>query len=1052
MELSNHNSELQSYLQAQNNPNVKALASFLAGGNFKRTNGSKDINIVDQAGAVYDIPADSIPRFFELIEQCRREDKKGNLVLHFSEKQMPVSGIVFDFDLYIKTAKFEFGEAEYKDLLLHLDRLIRKYIALPKTHCYHAGLLLRPKTTEVDHATYGKCFKFGFHVIIPGIMISKRLKLYLYDQIIKDNDFVEWLRSTEAINMDSLESIFDKGSLRNPILFIGNRKTKASALVYKLAWAFHVTKTKTGSTQINRAEEFDESKFKAADKLGSLVKEKGRLNATEYQIKAMKEEEQKNRPNLIYEFSINWKCETGIIQKEEFEADIEYKDEIEKWGIRRNDKSDEEELVNIENDIKLSSLNDPNVKEVMGLLDILDVERASDRNSWRDVIYCLAAISREYKPLAYWFSQKCPEKWQEGGEAAVDALWDEAIAAPQGEGEKLSIKSLYYWAKQDNAELYEQWKSKSIFFRMSDMAFKFQGDINHQQIADILHIMLKDKFVASQTTTSTGRAAYKWYEFVLPTDNPVPGQDYKWRHEPEPINMINYISYKLPLLYEDVEKFIESRKDDADDENEIKYYVNVKKKFQKSKKNLGTSGYVNGVMDFTPRLFIDRTFEKLLDQQEDVLGVGNGVLHLDPYSGQVKLLQGYHEYKVMRHTTVAYRPYEKDNIWYKRVVNFFENVFPEPDVREFMSCFFASSLNYKVKDSIFFLWQGIGANGKSTTLEMITNMLGDDFGKKLDLSLITTGRGRAEGPNSAMMQLMFARMTYFSETKEGVTLEMDKIREFTGGEKLSGRDLHEKQKQFLPKTNYLCGFNEDPMVNGTSHGIWRRIYYYAAKTRFMTADKINPANPYEKLADPKYQKMYPRSPEFLSALLFYLCEWFTIFVTKYKSSLMNIHSPTIAAHTLRFRNKNDHVNRFITERLVMAKEGPKFTYTIEEIINHYVEWYRANIKDEKLSKATVREHLMTSSLEKYFDCTGNVPLLKGWRILESGEHIKKEKKDDDDYKSEVSDRIDDHMVPNNIVVDKAYESAEEDAEVSEFDEEEEFEVDEDEDPDASVRK
>jgi hypothetical protein len=108
----------------------------------------------------------------------------------------------------------------------------------------------------------------------------------------------------------------------------------------------------------------------------------------------------------------------------------------------------------------LSSLNvhDPEALHIENLLNTLNIERSIYYKSWFDGYYVLLHIHPiAIKPLAEKFSMKCPEKFNK---KEFDEYWERASARKD---KVLTIGALYYWAKLDNPEKYEQAMNSSLF-------------------------------------------------------------------------------------------------------------------------------------------------------------------------------------------------------------------------------------------------------------------------------------------------------------------------------------------------------------------------------------------------------------------------------------------------------------------------------------------------------------------------------------------------------------------------------------------------------------
>jgi hypothetical protein len=72
---------------------------------------------------------------------------------------------------------------------------------------------------------------------------------------------------------------------------------------------------------------------------------------------------------------------------------------------------------------------------------------------------------------------------------------------------------------------------------------------------------------------------------------------------------------------------------------------------------------------------------------------------------------------------------------------------------------------------------------------MIKSVLGT-YGKKMPLSFLTDSRGKASGADPSLMDLIIARLAYYSESNKHEVLNTAKLKEVTSQETLSGRGLY----------------------------------------------------------------------------------------------------------------------------------------------------------------------------------------------------------------------------------------------------------------------
>lgn len=121
-----------------------------------------------------------------------------------------------------------------------------------------------------------------------------------------------------------------------------------------------------------------------------------------------------------------------------------------------------------------------------------------------------------------------------------------------------------------------------------------------------------------------------------------------------------------------------------------------------------------------------------------------------------------------------------------------------------------------------FFHYGNGANGKSVYMETICRLLGDAAVTLPSTSII--GEGGSSGSASPDLARLYGkRLLRVKELPEGEDLRENLIKELTGGETVTARDLFSGYTDFEPKFIAMMSGNGYPRITGTDEGIWRRM-------------------------------------------------------------------------------------------------------------------------------------------------------------------------------------------------------------------------------------
>jgi phage/plasmid-associated DNA primase len=928
--LYNHlNAKLDNNLQLKSSASYRSLTAFLT--QYKCESGG-DSNIIDQGQKIpYKIPDKVIPKFFTLLDKCRKE----KLILNFSEKQQDPSGIMLDFDIEQAEEKSQLQDHHFYSLTNSIIKMIAgmlKFDSITKISTY--VMFLRKTSTEfrTNEDSDEGYFKDGFHMLIPGIKFSKDMKKYLIKKILEE-DILDDVFDDELVVNGGLNSIVDKNSAHVVTLFPGS--CKSGKIPYDIS---RVYKVSVKSTAVSNCIQCQRDEWESM--------------------------------NIVHEFSVNYELNGGNIHKQEYPIKDEILQDVKKWttNIKPSEKK-------INQDMSILSIHDPDASELKSIIDILDVKRCEEYKDWFSITTAIGYMGDRYKPIAYKFG----EMRDKGLREEFERVWADAIMNPNKYA--YSKKMIYYFARMDNPDLYKEIMNESIFGKITEAIFdqKVGGYMDHWHIAKFLKQMIGNKFLVDidENTEKT-----IWYEFVLENDPKIVGEVYKWRKCHDPFTLRIYISEVLPQLFDRAIEYLQDRKNKSEDEAAIKYYNNQTKAVILSSKKLFNSGFKTGVIKESEALFREIGFCRDLDQEENIMGVGNGVLLFDKVP---KLISSYHHYKISRYSPINYVPIDVDSPLVQMVFKSIYDLFPdeEKDVFHYLMYYFSTSLHGRLKACLFLALKGGGANGKSYLMELMRNLLGsandNGYGAKLPIGYLIEKEPMTNNASPVLEPLIYSRLVYFSESDKSEQLRVAKMKKLTSQEPINVRCLFGKQRNIVHKSNFVCATNFVLGIDTTDHGTWRRFQMYIMKIKLCS--NPTPGNKNEKLADPSFATKKCRDPEFLSAFLSILCMYLSILDMKYKGDITKVPCPTIKKETEEFRNSQDVINRFISERIVIT-EDENHEMPMTELVDIYCRWYDTNIREGVHDRFDINLMFRNSRLTKHVDKTVNgVYYIKGHRVL-----------------------------------------------------------------------
>lgn len=185
---------------------------------------------------------------------------------------------------------------------------------------------------------------------------------------------------------------------------------------------------------------------------------------------------------------------------------------------------------------------------------------------------------------------------------------------------------------------------------------------------------------------------------------------------------------------------------------------------------------------------------------------------------QLEVTEGHRRDDLITHVIpVKYDP-KADCARWKR---FLETKLPNAEVRKLVQI--SSGLGLLgISVQYLFFHYGNGANGKSVYMETLCRVLGE-VAVTLPATSFVGENGSSGGASPDIARLYGRRMLRVKELPEGEDLKEALVKEVTGGETLTARDLFSGYLDFLPTFIAMMSGNGYPRITGMDDGIWRRM-------------------------------------------------------------------------------------------------------------------------------------------------------------------------------------------------------------------------------------
>ncbi|MEX2149077.1 MAG: phage/plasmid primase, P4 family [Steroidobacteraceae bacterium] len=197
-----------------------------------------------------------------------------------------------------------------------------------------------------------------------------------------------------------------------------------------------------------------------------------------------------------------------------------------------------------------------------------------------------------------------------------------------------------------------------------------------------------------------------------------------------------------------------------------------------------------------------------------LLNVANGTLDL---RGQTRFRPHSRADLISRITEVPYDPEAECELWDA----FLWHVTGQSEeLYGYLRRFIGYSLTGLTSEQALHFLYGLGANGKTVLCEIVIELLGD-YAITASPDLVMARR--YTGIPNDVARLRGVRVAMMNETSQGGRFDEAKLKDLTGGDRLSGRFLREEFFDFRPTHKLVIRGNHKPAICGTDEGIWRRL-------------------------------------------------------------------------------------------------------------------------------------------------------------------------------------------------------------------------------------
>jgi P4 family phage/plasmid primase-like protien len=601
-----------------------------------------------------------------------------------------------------------------------------------------------------------------------------------------------------------------------------------------------------------------------------------------------------------------YKTSETIVNGDKPIVEVDY-DKIRHLFEKPKKEKKKKKVLNIEKTVDSYYSDDKHIKEI---LDCLSTDRFN-YDDWLNVGIALYNTNPNYFNL--W------DDWSKKSDAYnYDELlkkWDSFKYCKN----KLTIGSLKYWAKQDNPEQYENIIAEKYFLNLSS------GD---DGTAKAFYYLFNDRLVCASESPNI------WFQYNNGMWHKMKGVSYIRKLYAN--EFCKWILKQQQLFQTKINNM--SNEDEKAKLNNMMSFVGFWIQTCKIYK------HVTDKIKQSIYLFLDTEFTNKLNSNPNLLCFGENVYDLksclwrptekDDYCS---ISVGYDKKDVLKADTLE-------------IEGILHDMFQDPLEYQYFLNNLTELLYGQNKREIFNVWLGVGANGKSLLATYLKHVFGDYY-STMQVAMLTSKRPSATQANPELAKARYSRIVMFSEPEANEKLNNSYMKELTGGDSISTRELYGNQFDYIPQFTPIILCNELELQNINDDSMPRRLILCKFKTNFV---KHEPKFDYEKPRDDTLKSTETIDRIKLGFMKLLLENWTNIYKMDFKYDIPE----SMIFDKLEFLDDNNILKMFVDEYIMKTNDKNDYI-TLSDVY----EKFKAFAKDN--GEAHVKKKHLKARIQKF---------------------------------------------------------------------------------------
>jgi P4 family phage/plasmid primase-like protien len=476
--------------------------------------------------------------------------------------------------------------------------------------------------------------------------------------------------------------------------------------------------------------------------------------------------------------------------------------------------------------------------------------------------------------------------------------------------EKLTFRSIYYWAKTDAKEEFDKIKKTTLEYFIGLTI----GSDTDYDFAMVLYNLHKDKFICSSVQAKT------WYRF----------ENHRWVKDSGSKIRLS-ISRDMYDLYDDYRTNLQFQLNTIDPTDEL--YDKIKKRLHlttETMQKLKKTSDKNNILRESIDIFYDEDFINKMDANPYLICFANGVVDIKNKKFRDGLPCDY----ITKSTNIDYAgdlSQPDINLEFadikEEITSFMNKLFPIKELNTYMWQHLASVLIGQNINQSFNIYIGNGCNGKSLLTDLMSMTFGEYAGI-IPINLITDARVKIGSTSSELIKLKGVRYAVMSEPSKGMRVNEGFLKQLTGDTKMTAREIYQESENFTIQFSPIACTNTDlDFNNATDDGTWRRIRKVHFMAKFVDVKEGEELQKYHFPKDITLKEKLPIwAPVFASMLVG------IVFETQGHIEECEI----VMQETNKYRHSQDHIASFVSEKITLDAYG---TISQPEVNIEFKNWF-----------------------------------------------------------------------------------------------------------------